>query len=203
MHTKDFAQVLRAFAELADFERSHELFRFAGFIEHGANETIFSRLKRLSPSNSYPLQLKESLEAIELGLKSAGATKQANALRAIQNLFAGRPGATLEKFISEISTPTQSSPDLCALRFKKANIDLARDIARKLTEPSLDDGTFRSIIETLRLPAKVDTVTLALIANFSLGNRRVYRDRKVALIAIEKHFRAKILSSMETCDDAG
>src|SRR5262249_39628073 len=141
--------------------------------------------------------------AIELGLKSAGATKQANTLRALQKLFAGRPGATLEKFISEISASTQSSPDLRAPRFKRANIDLARDIARRLTEPSLDSRSLQVIMDTLRLPAKVDTVTLALIANFSLGNRRVCRDRKMALIAIEKHFRAKISRSVETCDDAG
>lgn len=202
MNTKEFARALRAFAELADFERSHELHGFADFIEQGGNETIFSRLKRLSPSHSYPLRLKDSLEAIETGLKSAGATKQANSVRDFQKLFAGRPGATLTKFIDEISVSPQL-PDLGAPRFKRANLDLARDVSRRLTEPCLDIRSFQEITDMLRSPAEIDTATLSLIANLALRNRCVYRDRKMALGAIERHFRAQLFCSMETCDGSG
>lgn len=202
MHTKDFARAIRAFAELADFDRSHELYEFAGFIEQGANETVFSRLKRLSPPSSYPLRLKDSLEAIGSVLKSAGATKQAKGLQAFQKLFAGRPGATVAKFIEEISVSTQT-PDLCAPRFKAANPDLARDIANRLTEARFDERSFQAIMNKLSSPADVDTATLALIANFSLGNRRVYRDRKMALAAIEKHFRHGDSRAIEACRKSG
>lgn len=202
MHTKDFARTLRAFAELADFNRSHDLYRFAGFIEQGANETLFSRLKRLSPSNSYPLRLKESLEAIESGLKAAGAAKQAKEFRAVQELFMGRPGATLAQFIEEISVAAQT-PDLSTPRFKTAKLDLARDLSERLLKPALDDRSFQAIIKILSSPGEVDTATLALIANLSLGNRHVYRDRKMALAAIERHFRELLSRAIETCPESG
>ncbi|MBS0232024.1 MAG: hypothetical protein JSR99_00890 [Proteobacteria bacterium] len=201
MHTKDFARTLRAFAELADFDRSHELYGFAGFIEQGGDETVFSKLKRLSPSDGYPPRLKDSLEAIESGFRSAGAVKQAKAVRAFQKLFAGRPGSNLAKFINEISAPAHS-PDLSALRFKRANLDLARDISGKLVGPDLDERSFQAIMKRLSSPKEIDTATLGLIANFSLRNRRVYRDRKMALAALEKHFVAQISRMMEGCEES-
>lgn len=190
MHTKEFAQALRAFAGLADYERSHELFRFAGFIEQGNNETVFSRLKRLSPAHTYPLRLKDSLEAIQSGFQSVRATKQANTFRSFHKLFTGRPGATFEKFIDEISVSTHSL-DLSAPRFKRAKLDLARHMSNRLTEPCLDAGSFQEIMEALRSP-DIDTATLALIANLCLEKQVIYRDRKMALAAIEKRFRAQI-----------
>src|SRR5690349_1667895 len=103
MHTKEFARSLRAFAELAEFERSQELYRLAGCFDEGHKETILKRLKRMSPSTAYPLRLKESLEAMEQGFRALGATKQANELRTVLTLFAGRPGAHIDVFIAEIS----------------------------------------------------------------------------------------------------
>jgi hypothetical protein len=137
------------------------------------------------------------LEAIESGLKSVGATKQANTFSSFKKLFAGRPGASLAKFVEEVSMSTPS-PDLGAPRFKRVNLDHAKDISNRLTAPCLDPQSFEAIMELLRSPVKTDTATLALIANLSLGNRRVYRDRKMTLAAMEKHFRAQVSRAIET-----
>ena len=202
MHTKELARAFRAFAGLAEFERSQEIYRFSAFLEQGSNETVLSRLKRVSASTSYPLRLKESLEAIELGFKSFGATKQANALRSVLKLFAGRPGATLDGFITEISVSPQTT-NLLALRFKAADFAFAKLISDQLNEPSLDSKSFEAIMAKLRSPDAVKTVTLVLIANFYAGNGRVYRDRKMALEAIDKHFRVQASRAREMCEASG
>jgi hypothetical protein len=202
MHTKELARAFRAFAGLAEFERSQEIYRFSAFIEQGSNETVLSRLKRVSASTSYPLRLKESLEAMELGFKSVGATKQANALGTILKLFAGRPGATIEGFITEISVSPQAT-DLRALRFKAADFAFAKLISDQLSESSLDPRSFESIMAKLRSSDAVKTATLALIANLYAGNGRIYRDRKMALDAIDKHFRVQASRARETCDAPG
>jgi hypothetical protein len=200
MYTKGLARALRAFGELAEFDRSQELYRFAAFVEQGGNETILSRLKRVSPSTIYPLRLKDSLEAIELGFRSVGAVKHAKALHAVLKVFAGRPGATLEDFINEISVSPQT-PDPGAPRFKAADFPLAKLISVQLSEASLDPGSFEAILAKLRRPGVVGTATLALIANLYAGNRRIYRDRKMALDAINMRFRAQ--ASRETCKAPG
>lgn len=202
MHTKELARAFGAFAGLAEFDRSQDLYRFSAFLEQGSNETVLSRLKRMSPSTSYPLRLKESLEAIELGFKSVGATKQANALRPILKLFAGRSGATLEGFITEISV-SPKAPDLRAPRFKAADFAFAKLIVSQLSESPLDPRAFEAIMAKLRSPDAVKTATLALIANLYAGNGRIYRDRKMALDAINKHFRVQASRTRETCKAPG
>ncbi len=202
MHTKELARALCAFAELAEFDRSQELYRFSAYLEQDSKETVVSRLKRLSPSTSYPLRLKESLEAIELGFKSVGATKQANALHPILKLFGGRPGATLEGFIAEISVPPKVL-DLHASRFKSADLTTAKLISGELSEPPFDPKSFEAIMAKLRSPDAVKTATLSLIANLFIGNGRIYRDRKMAIDAIDKHFRAQASRAREACEATG
>ncbi len=202
MHTKELARALLAFAELAEFDRSQELYRFAAFLEQTTNETVVSRLKRVTPSSSYPLRLKGSLEAIELGFRSVGATKQANALHPILKLFAGRPGATLEEFITEISVSPQL-PDLRAPRFKAADFAFAKLISTQLGDASLDSKSFEAIMAKLRSPDAVKTATLALIANLYIGNGRIYRDRKMAIDAIDRHFHIQASHARETCEAPG
>lgn len=202
MHTKEFARSLRAFAELAEFERSQELYSFAGYLEHGRKETILTRLKRMSRSTAYPLRLKDSLEAIELGFKSLGATKQANALHAILTLFGGRPGASIDAFIAEISAaPQVANPG--TKRFKTTDLALVENIASQLAHPSLDAEAFEGIFASLSSSKFVGTATLVLIANCYLGNQRIYRDRKSALEAIEKYFRGKTSRTARPCEVLG
>ncbi len=202
MHTKGLARAFRAFAALAEFDRSQDLYRFSAFLEQGINETVISRLKRVSPSSSYPLRLKESLEAIELGYKFVGATKQANALGPILKLFAGRPGATLEGFIAEISV-SPKTPDLRAPRFRSADLASAKIISGQLNDTSRDPRSFEAIMAKLRSPGAVKTATLALIANLYICNGRIYRDRKMALDAIDRHFRVQTSRKRETCEAPG
>jgi hypothetical protein len=202
MHTKELARALRAFAELAEFDRSQELYGFSAFIERDGKGAVVFRLKQSSPSSSYPLRLKESLEAIELGFKSVGAIKQANAISQILKLFAGRPGATLEGFIAEISIPPKAL-DLHAPRFKSADLTVAKMISAQLSEPPFDLKSFEAIMAKLRSPDVVKTATLALIANLYIGNGRIYRDRKMALDAIDRHFRAQASRTREACEATG
>ncbi|WP_045837274.1 hypothetical protein [Hyphomicrobium sp. 99] len=200
MHTKELGRTLRAIAELAEFERSQELYRFAAYFEQGSNETILARLKRMSPSTVYPLRLKESVEAIELGFRNSGAPKQANMLRAVLKLFVGRPGASVDAFIAEISIAPPQTANLNAKRFKTADLALVKEITNQLASSSLDAEAFEGIMAELRSPKRVGTTTLALIANTYLGNRRIYRERKAALEAIEKHFRVTAAPVVETCN---
>jgi hypothetical protein len=202
MHTKELARALRAFAELAEFDRSQELYGFSDFIEHDGKGTVVSRLKQATPSSSYPLRLRESLQAIALGFKSVGAIKQANAISQILKLFAGRPGATLEGFIAEISVPPKTL-DLHAPRFKSADLTAAKLISSELSELSPDRGSFEAIMAKLRSPDVVKTATLALIANLYIGNGRIYRDRKMALDAIDRHFHAQVSRVQGACEATG
>ncbi|MBY0559754.1 hypothetical protein [Hyphomicrobium sp.] len=199
MHTKEFARSLRAFAELAEFERSQELYRLAACFDEGHKETILTRMKRMSPSTAYPLRLKESLEAIEQGFRALGATKQANALRTVLTLFAGRPGAAIGVFIAEISSSSRIA-NLSVKRFKTADIDLVKSVASQLAEPALEAEAFEGILATLSSSKAVGTPTLVLIANCYLGNQRIYRDRKSALEAIERHFRGRPLRPTRQCE---
>jgi hypothetical protein len=197
MHTKDFARTLRAFAEIADFDRSQDLYRLAAFLDQGRNETIVSRLKQSTPSTGYPARLKESLDFIKAGLTSAGASKPSNALGALLTLFAGRPGATLDAFLAEISVSPQM-PDLAAPRFKAVNLDLAKRISAKLAAASPDEPSFLRCIAELSTLSELSAATWALIANQYIGNRRIYRDRKAAIDAIRRHFNS-VASNNATC----
>jgi hypothetical protein len=190
MHTKDISSALRAFADLTDFDRSQELYRLAGYLDRGGSETVLARLKRASPSTSYPAGLRNILQSIHSGLRAANANKQASAVAAILHLFAGRPGASLDDFFDQISVSPQQ-PDLAAARFKTADPVLAERMAKRLGDPSIDARSFRDMLAEISTSKTMATATLALIANYYLGNRRIYRDRKSAVEAIERHFRAK------------
>ncbi len=124
---------------------------------------------------------------------------RANALGTILKFFAGRPGANIEGFITEISVLPQAT-DLRALRFKAADFAFAKLISDQLNESSLDPRSFEAIMTKLRSSDAVKTATLALIANLYAGNGRIYRDRKMVLDAIDKHFRVQASRTRETCE---
>jgi hypothetical protein len=186
MNTKELARTLTALAELADFRRSDGLYRLASFFENGKTETIPARLKRMRPATSHPSDLRRSLEIIRSGLLAAGAKKQASLIAAVLTLFTGSGGATLDRFLEEISAPPDKS-HLAAERSKTADHQLARRIADMLNQSSLDASSFQDILTQLRSPHLVNTPTLALIANRYLGNDCFYRDRKKAIDAIIRH----------------
>jgi hypothetical protein len=189
MHTKDLARALRAFASIADFDRSQELHRLAAFLERGKNETIAARLKNATPSARYPLRLKESLAAIETGLRSAGAIKPSIALAEIQRLFAGRPGATIDGFLQEVSRPPQL-PNASVRRFKSANETLAKSICADLASVTSDVHSFHARLAELVSSTSAGGATWTLVANQFIGNQRAYRDRGAAIRAIKLHFDA-------------
>jgi hypothetical protein len=189
MHTKDLARALRAFANIADFDRSQELHRLAVFLERGRNETIAARLKRTRSSARYPARLKESLAAIEDGLRAAGAIKPSIALAEIQRIFAGRPDATIDAFFEEISLPPLL-PDASARRFKSANESVAKSICSDLAEASGNGQSFHVRLAELVSASSAGTATWTLVANQFIGNRRAYRDRAAAIRAIKLHFDA-------------
>lgn len=187
MHTKELARALRAFASIADFDCSQDLHRFAAFLERGRAETIAARIKRLTPSTHYPLRLKESLEAIEVGLRAVGAVKPSIAVAGIQRLFSGRPGATVDSFLAEVSVPPQL-PDANVRRFKSANLSLAKSMCLDLVAAGSDAPAFHARLAELTSSAPAGTATWTLVANQFIGNRRAYRDRKTAIRAIETYF---------------
>ncbi len=131
------------------------------------------------------------MQTIISGLRSAKALKQASAIGAILNLFVGRPGASLDDFFDQISASPQK-PDLAAARFKSADPELAARIAKRLGDPSLDARSLRDTLAELHASKSMATATLALTANYYLGNRRIYRDRKSAIDAIETYFGARL-----------
>lgn len=131
MHTKDLARALRAFAEITDFDRSQELHRLAAFLDHGRNETIASRLKRAVHSRSYPPRLKQTLGAIEAGLRYSGAIKPSSDLAHIQTIFVGRPSGSLEKFLGEISSQRDHA-NIRTRRFNAVNLKVADQICCEL-----------------------------------------------------------------------
>lgn len=188
MHTKDLARALNAFAGIADFDRSNELHRLAAFLERGKNKTIAARLKSTTPSTRYPLRLKESLAAIETGLRSAGAIKP-SPLAEIQKLFAGRPGATVDDFLEEVSRPPQL-PNATVRRFKSANESLAKSIYADLAAVMSDVHSFHARLAELISSTSAGTATWTLVANQFIGNHRAYRGRSAAIRAIKLHFDA-------------
>jgi hypothetical protein len=187
MHTKELARALRAFASIAEFDRSQELHRFAAFLERGRNETIAARLKRSTPSTHYLHRLKESLEAIEIGLRAAGAIKPSIALSVIQRLFAGQHGATVDSFLAEVLVPPQQ-PNANIRRFKSANASLAKSMCADLVATANDAQAFDACLAALASSAPAGTATWTLVANQFIGNRRAYRDRKAAIRAIKTYF---------------
>lgn len=187
MHTKDLARALRAFAGIADFDRSQDLHRLAAFFDRGRNETVAARLKRAAPSEHYPLRLKQSLEALEAGLRLCGAIKPSGELAHIQILFSGRPNGSLEDFFSEISTPPRMT-DITARRFKKADLNLAKNLSSNLAIAAGNTDSFRTRLAELESSTPAGTATWTLVANQFIGNRKIYRDRKTAVRAIQRHF---------------
>jgi hypothetical protein len=187
MHTKDLARALRAFAEIADFDRAQELHRLAAFFDHGRNETIASRLKRAGHSTSYPPRLKQTLKAIEAGLRYSGAIKPSGDLAHIQAIFVGRPNGSLEEFLGEISAQ-QESANTRVRRFQAINLKVADQICLELETAVKTPATFPKQLEQLVSRSPAGTAVWSLVANRFIGNRKIYRDRKSALRAIERHF---------------
>jgi hypothetical protein len=197
MHTKDLAKALRAFAAIADFERSQELDRLATFIDRGTNETIIARVKRMSPSSAYPARLKDTLESIAVGLRATGAAKPSAAIYELLGIFGGRPGASVEDFCSAICHPS-TVVSASARRFKSANPAIANDLFSELAPLLNDPEGIRALLATLSTSPVAGTATWTLVANRIIGNRRTYRDRKSAVAAISKYVEARFLIAPPT-----
>ena len=197
MHTKDLARALRAFAIITDFQRSQELHRLAALIDRGRDETIAARVKRMTPSVQYPARLKETLEALAVGLRVTGAVKPSANIHELLKLFAGRSGASLDDFCAAICllpTPLKGSKR----RFKTANADVANDICSKLAPLVDDPDAFRTCLEAVAVSSPAGTATWTLVASLIVGFNRSYRDRKSAIRAISNHVDARALG--ETTD---
>lgn len=197
MHTKELARALRAFAAVADFDRSQELYRLAAQLDRGRNETIGAWIKHMSASRQHPGRLKETLDAIAEGLRAMGAVKASAEITELLKLFAGRPGATLDDFLAEISSPPASQGP-SARCFKAANTNLANDICSELAFYIDDPEAFRSRLESLAVVSPAGTATWTIVANRLIGNNRAYRDRKAAIRAIKEHVEARALSATFT-----
>jgi hypothetical protein len=192
MHTRELARALHAFAGIADLDCAQELHLLAAFFERGKNETISARIKRATPSVHHPHRLRESLTAIEAGLRAVGAVKAGNALAAVQKLFTGRSDGSAEQFLREISAPPQT-PDAFSRRFKSANASLAEGIFAILGSAANDPPSFDARLEELASASPAGTATWTLVANQFIGNRRIYRDRKSAIRAIRSFFENSVI----------
>ncbi|WP_423414658.1 hypothetical protein RLW55_15495 [Hyphomicrobium sp. B1] len=192
MHTKDFASALRAFAAIADFDRSYELHRLAAVLDRGRDETIAARVKRMSPSEQYPGRLKETLDTIAVGLHASGAVKASSSVRELLKIFTGRPGASVDDFCTSICLPP-APQGVGARRFKSQNAALANDICSELA-PYIDDAeVFRIRLDALIAARPAGIATWTLVANRLVGNNRTYRDRKSAVRAIFNYIEARSL----------
>lgn len=194
MHTKDLALALRVLAEVSDIERAQDLYDFAAFLERGRNETISARIKRLSPSSRYPGRLKNTLSAISEGFRAAGAIKASAKVQEVLTVFKGRPGATMEAFLLEISiAPIRQWES--GRRFKTLDSDLAEELLSKLLAHKSDIEAFTALIEELETSSGAGTATWGLVANRITGSTNVYRDRRSAVRAIIKHIETANLLS--------
>lgn len=192
MHTKELANALRAFAAIADFDRSYEMHRLAAVLDRGRDETIAARVKRMSPTDQHPGRLKETLDAIAAGLRAAGAVRASSSIRELLKVFTGRPGASVDDFCAAICLPT-ASQGVGARRFKSQNTALANDICSDLT-PYIDDAeVFRVHLDALTIAMPAGIATWTLVANRLIGNNRTYRDRKSAIRAILNYVEARAL----------
>ncbi|MBS0253327.1 MAG: hypothetical protein JSR78_19885 [Proteobacteria bacterium] len=192
MHTKELASALRAFAAIADFDRSYELHSLATVLDRGRDETIAARVKRMSPSDQHPARLKETLDSIAAGLRAAGALRGSSSIRELLKVFTGRPGASVDDFCAAICLPTVVQGG-GARRFKSQNTALANDICSELA-PHIDDAeVFRARIDALTLSTPAGIATWTLVANRIVGNNRTYRDRKSAIRAILNYVEARAL----------
>jgi hypothetical protein len=180
MKAKRLAQMLREFAELTDYERSHELYRLADFIDDPA-ETSFARFKRLKSSSRYPSALKATLVSVHKTLTAGGAKHQARVVEDLLASFAGSPGATLEDFLREVSDCEERRiPE-----GKNINYKLADALVSALNRPSLDDASLQKLIARLN-SRSVNRDTFALIAKHVLGSEHVFQNRETAIGAIMK-----------------
>jgi hypothetical protein len=199
MTAKELARLLMEFADLADFQRSDELYRLARLFENGRNETVLTRFKRMSPSTRHPSTLKGDVETIRRGLIAAGAKKQAGVLGDLLKLFGGPGGAPLDSFLEEICIEPEI-PIFPIPKLKMANAGVVESIVGELRKTPPDADAFQEILAQLNSPAVVSASTLALIAKGVLGNGYIYRDRKTAIQAISKHFSRSFPPKMASRD---
>lgn len=194
MHTKDLAKALRAFAMITDFERSQELHHFAALVDRGRDETIAARVKRMTPSVQHPARLKETLEAVAVGLRAMGAIKPSATIHELLKLFAGRPGASVDDFC--VAVCLLPPPLLGSMRrFKAANAAAANDICSKLARLVDDPGAFHAGLHAVAASSPAGTATWTLVANRLIGINRTYRDRKSAIRAICNHVEARAMGA--------
>jgi hypothetical protein len=195
MRTKDISRTLIAYAQFAESGRSEELYRLSAFLEHGRGETIYGRLKACQVSKGYPARLKESLEGIRSILLCAGAKKQAAAFSAMLKVFTGKPGVSVDDFLTSISA-LPPAPNLALQRFRTANLEQASELVDQLNKSTHDTHSIHDVIALLSSPRRVGTATLLLVANKFLENNCVYRDRKTALKAIARGLSEKSLANL-------
>jgi hypothetical protein len=200
MKSRQLAQTLTEFAGMAEPARADELRRLAVIFETGDDDTVAARLKKLSRSHSHPAGLRRSLESIRSGLAAAGA-RQAAIIEKVLTLFAGPGDAELTTFLQEIATQPQRRPTR-AKAPAAADLQLAKTLADRLTESTLDTATFNEVVKELRSAKLVNTPTLISIAHRYLGNDKPYKGRKAAIDEIvgrqkadaREHARGKALS---------
>lgn len=182
MNTQELSETLLAFAALAETNRGRELRELATMFGKGNREPVKARLKKLSPAVDHPASLKGSLESIVLGLRSAGASKQATALAAVLEIFAGPGRVAVDAFIGEISKPRPpTAKSKAESRSAEPDHALARELADDLTRSVLETEQFGAFVKRLRNPKIVNTPTLAIVANRFLGNSTQYNGRKNAI----------------------
>lgn len=176
MRANDLARALMSFAELTDFGRSDELYRFARLIEGNTNETIPALFSRMRASTRHPSTLKSSIEAIQKGVLAVGAKKQAAVLSNLLALFAGPSGATVDEFLAEVFP----IPGPIALG----------SMVQDLKNPLLASDVFQRILDQLSSQAAMSRSQLSMIAKSLLGDEYVLRDRRTTIHAIAKHHEA-------------
>ena len=183
MKTRQLAAALIAVAHLAESARADELRRFATVFSSGKDETVASRMRKMSCTKRHPAMLKASLETIRAGFVAAGATKQATTLGAVLSVFQGPSDATIDAFIAELMAPP---PQKAQPLPPQPDHKLANELAEELRRTVVDKGSFNEVVKRLRAAKSVNTPTLAIIANRFLGNNRLYTGRKDAIDDIIK-----------------
>jgi len=201
MKTRELAAALTAFAELAERARADELRQLAGVFSSGKEETVASRMKKVSSAKGHPAMLKASLEMLRAGFLAAGAIKQATAIEAVLRVFQGPSGTPIDAFVAEIMAPP---PQKAKPLPPEPDHKLASELAEELRRTAADKRSFNEVVKRLRAAKIVNTPTLATIANRFLGNSRQYEGRKDAIDDIIKrqksdareHARSQALSRL-------
>jgi hypothetical protein len=186
MKTKDFADALRAFAEIAAPPVASELRALALVFDQGKEETLAARVKKFQVAQGAPSLLRNALQSMASCFKVSGASKQASAMApVVQFVLNGRDDLSSDEFVARITAlPPPTAPKKKVKPPEVADADLAQTLAATLTATILDKAAFGEVVKKLRSAKQVNTPTLALTARLFLSNQNDYVGRKEALDAI-------------------